>query len=151
LSSPEAAVERALSWVTRLARAGNASKAIVYLLVGGFALAAALGIERRPTGTTGVFRTVLKQPFGAMALMLLAGGLFVHALWELFRALRDPDNEASQPRGVFKRLGWIVAAAGYTSLGCSALRTLGGWPMRGEDAAARNWTRLLLLTVPLGP
>ena len=151
MSSPEAAVERALSWVTRLARAGNASKAIVYLLVGGFALAAALGIERRPPGTTGVFRTVLKQPFGAMALMLLAGGLFVHVLWELFRALRDPDNEASQPRGVFKRLGWIVAAAGYTSLGCSALRTLGGWPMRGEDAAARNWTRLLLLTVPLGP
>jgi len=151
LSSPEAAVERALSWVTRLARAGNASKAIVYLLVGGFALAAALGIERRPTGTTGVFRTVLKQPFGAVALMLLAGGLFVHALWELFRALRDPDNEASQPRDVFKRLGWIVAAAGYTSLGCSALRILGGWPMHGEDAAARNWTRLLLLTVPLGP
>jgi len=57
---------------------------MVYLLVGGFALAAALGIERRPTGTTGVFRTVMKQPFGAVALMLLAGGLFVHG------RLREP-------------------------------------------------------------
>ena len=151
MSQPEPVVQRTLSWAGRLARAGNASKAMVYLLVGGFALAAALGIERRPTGTTGVFRTVLKQPFGAVALMLLAGGLFVHAPWELFRALRDPDNEGSQGRDVFKRLGWIVAAAGYTSLGCSALRILGGWPMHGEDAAARNWTRLLLLTVPLGP
>ena len=77
---------------------------MVYLLVGGFALAAALGIERRPTGTTGVFRTVLKQPFGAVALMLLAGGLFVHALWELFRALRDPDNEGSHDNSFRKKL-----------------------------------------------
>ena len=47
---------------------------------------------------------MLKQPFGAVALMLVAGGLFVHALWELFRALRDPDNEGSHDNSFRKKL-----------------------------------------------
>jgi hypothetical protein len=56
--------DRASRWASHIARVGNASKALVYPLVGSFALAAAVGVEQRPAGTTGVFRAVLKQPFG---------------------------------------------------------------------------------------
>jgi hypothetical protein len=82
--------------------------------------------------------------------MLLTAGLLAHALWELFRAVRDPDNEASHGRTVFKRAGWLISAAGYTTLGGSALGILSGGSIRSDDAAARGWSSLLLFTAPLG-
>jgi hypothetical protein len=67
--------------IERLARLGYASIGIVYMLVGGFAVAA--GLHRR--GTTGsqkdAFALILRQPFGRVALTVVALGVIGYALW----------------------------------------------------------------------
>jgi hypothetical protein len=70
-------------WAKRLVRVGYAAKGAVYGLVGGLALALALGFAGgRLTDTSGSLRTVAAQPFGAVWLGVIGVGLvdqFLHA------------------------------------------------------------------------
>lgn len=112
-------------WVEPLARAGYATKGIVYALIGVLAIQAAVGDGREGAiggGETAV-RTIGQQPFGAVLLGVVGFGLFAYAAWRLVQALLDPESAAPDgAKGVAKRLAWGVSGAIYAGLGVAALQ-----------------------------
>ena len=58
-----------------MARLGHGARGVVYCLVGGLALFAAIGSGGRTGGSGGALRIILEQPFGRVLLGLIAIGL----------------------------------------------------------------------------
>ena len=85
---------RAKPWVKWLARFGYAAKGVVYMVVGGLALAAALGRGGSSSpDQRGALRTILEQPFGQVLLGAVAVGLFGYALWRFVMAAEDTEGD----------------------------------------------------------
>jgi Domain of Unknown Function (DUF1206) len=84
--------------VAWLARSGYAARGVVYLIVGGLAVVAALG-GGRTTDSKGALRTTLQQPFGEALLALVALGLVGYAIWRLVQATTDPDGHGTDVKG----------------------------------------------------
>jgi hypothetical protein len=146
----EEALHEVRPWVALATRLGHVAKGLVYVLVGVFAAEAAIaggGAVRGPRGSLGI---VGHAPWGPGALALLAMGLLYYALWELFRAVRDPEYEARAGWAVFKRVGWFVTATFYLSLGVAALGMLLGTATVSDDEAARGWGQTVASTLPYG-
>jgi hypothetical protein len=70
----------------RLARAGLAARATVYLLIGILALALAFGERRRETDQRGAFKELTRHTGGTVLVWLIAVGLFGYALWRFSEA-----------------------------------------------------------------
>ena len=79
----------AAPWIERLARVGFAAKAVLYTMVGVLALQAALGNGGDTTGSQGALQKFVAQPFGAVALVVIAAGLFGYAAWRVTEAALD--------------------------------------------------------------
>ena len=124
-------MERHSSWLTPLARAGYASRGVVYLIIGSFALLAAIG----PAGTKdseGALLTLLQQPFGHLLVGLMIAGLVGFVLWRLVQSLLDTDEHGWSPRGLAVRIGLLSSAVVYALLALYALSLLDVW-RGGED------------------
>src|SRR5688500_20311419 len=108
-----------------LARLGYASKAVIYGIVGVFAI---LAIARRGgliTDTSGALRLVLAQPFGRVLLGVLAIGLCGYAAWRLLDALADTDRDGTGLTGRVTRIGNAHPSDIFGALGSEAFRPLG--------------------------
>ena len=103
---------RKIAW---LARSGYAARGVVYLIVGGFAVLAALG-SGQTTDSKGALRTIVQQPFGEALLALVALGLVGYAIWRLVQALLDTDHHGTDAKGLAIRGGLIVSAVTHTLL-----------------------------------
>jgi hypothetical protein len=57
---------------------------MVYLIIGFFTLAAAVGVRARPAGSGDVFLALITRPIGVVLLAALAAGLFCFAAWRDF-------------------------------------------------------------------
>ena len=86
---------RAPQWLTRLARVGYAARGVVFLLIGGLAVLAALGRGGQTGDSKDALQATMDTPGGAVWLSLLAAGLLAFALWRGFQALVDPDHGES--------------------------------------------------------
>jgi hypothetical protein len=131
-----------------LARLGYASKALIYAVVGLFAILAVANRGGLITDTSGALRLVLVQPFGRALLFVLAIGLCGYAAWRLLDAIADPDRDGRDAGGLVTRIGNAIRGVIYGALGIEAfrlLRGLGG--ARGDDAEL--WTARVL-ELPLG-
>ena len=130
------------SWVEWLARFGYATKGAVYAIVGGLALAVAIGAGGRTTDPHGALETIGAQSFGVLLLILVTVGLVGYALWRLFQAVADPDKEGRDVKGLAKRVGHGVAALIYLGLAFSAgqLAVAAG----GGGGSPQDWTAWLL-------
>jgi hypothetical protein len=78
------AAKKGEPWTDRVARAGYVARGVVYIFVGGLALAAATGLGGQPTDPSGALAALLRLPAGRSALALIALGLLIHAA---FRAV----------------------------------------------------------------
>lgn len=126
-----------------LARLGYASKALIYAIVGGLAIAAAANRGGRVTDTSGALRVILTQPFGRALLLLLAAGLCGYATWRILDSILDPDRNGTDFGGLVTRAGHVVRAIVYGALGLEAFRLargLGG--SRGNEA--EMWTARIM-------
>src|SRR5918993_2053470 len=131
-----------------LARLGHASKAVIYAIVGGLALAAAANQGGRITDTSGALRAFLGKPFGKTMLTVLAFGLIGYAVWRVADAIMDPDRNGTDASGLIVRIGNVVRAGIYGALGVEAFRLIRG--MRGSsDREAEMWTARIM-DFPLG-
>jgi len=131
-----------------LARLGYASKAVIYGIVGVFAILAIANRGGLITDTSGALRLVLAQPFGRVLLVVLAIGLCGYAAWRLLDALADPDRDGTVFAGLVTRIGNAVRGVIYGALGIEAFRLVGGVRgSRGDDA--EFWTARIF-TIPLG-
>ena len=131
-----------------LARLGYASKAVIYGIVGVFAILASANRGGLITDTSGALRLVLTQPFGRTLLIVLTVGLCGYAVWRVLDAISDPDGNGTTPSGLVTRIGNAVRGVIYGALGIEAVRLLRGLRgSRGDDAEL--WAGRFL-EIPLG-
>lgn len=131
-----------------LARLGYASKALIYVIVGGLAAAAAANRGGRVTDTSGALRVILSQPFGQGILIVLAIGLCGYAAWRVLDAFADPDRHGTDFGGLVVRIGNLIRGLIYGALGVEAFRLARG--LRGsKDNEAEMWTARIM-ELPFG-
>jgi hypothetical protein len=129
--------------ITPLARLGFVSKAVIYAVVGGLALAAAARAGGRVTDTSGALRFILRQPYGQALLIVLAVGLCGYALWRLLDAYVDPDRHGRTVGGLVVRIGHAIRGGVYGVLGMEAFRLANG--LRGSNGReAQLWTARIM-------
>jgi len=136
----------ARNWIMPLARMGYGARGLVYLIIGIFALLAAIGSGEKK-GSKDALRTLLGQPFGEGIVWLMVAGLAGYVIWRLVQAFLDPDGHGTDPKGLAIRTGLVVSAFTYSTIALYALSLLGvlsgdsggggsGGPIAGAVAAA---------------
>ncbi|SDN45934.1 protein of unknown function [Methylobacterium phyllostachyos] len=119
--------------IERVARFGYGARGVVYLVVGGLALLAALGQGGRAGDSKDALRTVLAGPFGAAIVGLIALGLAGFALWRLVEAVTDADRRGTGMKGLAVRGAHLISAALYVGLAASAASLSLGLGLSGGD------------------
>ena len=136
--------------ITFLARAGYAAKGVVYGLVGGLALLAAVGSRGQTTGSRGALRTLLDQSFGQVLLGVIAAGLAGYALWCFVRAIVDPERDGNDAKGLGKRAFQFAKGVVHAGLVVAAIGMIRGTgDGGGDDRGIEKWTAWLI-SFPLG-
>lgn len=138
---------RAISDVSleHFARGGLAARGLVYVMVGGLAVLAAIGSGGGVGGGGSALRWLLNQPLGAAPLALIGFGLVCFSAWRIASAALDPDRHGTSPKGLGTRTvhalsGVVNGGLALTAFGLAIGAGSGG----GDDAAARDWTAWLL-------
>ena len=133
---------RSAEWAARF---GYGSRGIVYVLLGGLAVLAALGGAGQTSGKRGILLTVLMQPLGWIWLSLIATGLASFALWRLLESVTDADNRGISFKGMAVRVVHFGSGILYLGLSGFAASLAMGWAASAEDnQAAKDWTAWLM-------
>lgn len=153
-------VSNGLNWA---ARGGYAARGVVYLVVGFFAILAAVG-SGDTQDTKGALQKMLEQPFGGVLLAVVGLGLVAFAGWRFIQAIGDPDDHGADGKGLVIRfamfasglihVGLAVFAAGLVfSLGLSSGDGGGGDPTSGwlSWLFGHAWGRYVALALALVP
>lgn len=143
---PGKPAEVAQNVANRAGRAGYAARGVVYLIVGGFALLAALGSGDRAKDSKGALQALLAAPLGSVLLALVALGLLGFAAWRLLQAFFDADGLGRSRKALTRRVVYGFSALVYAGLAFIAARlVLGSGRSRGDgDQSAQDWTATLL-------
>jgi hypothetical protein len=132
-------------WIESLGRFGYAAKGVVYLIIGGLAVLAALGQGGQTTDKTGALAQVASYPFGKVAIAVLVVGIFGYALWQAVRALLDTEHKGTDAKGLFGRAAYLVVAFAYGSFAVTALRiAMGTRDDQGSTQKTQDWTAWLM-------
>ena len=108
-----------------IAAGGFTAEAVIYGVIGVYALLLATGHGGGFLGATDAPRAVKRQPFGDLLLVLLGLGLACHALWRLVEAFgRRPESNAVVRAG--KRAGSIIGALVAAALAVTTFQHLVG-------------------------
>lgn len=107
-----------------MARIGYIAQGTVFLIIGTFALLAAIGVDARPQGTTDALYALFEQPLSSILIWLVATGLACFA-------------------------GWRLSGAFYLALAALAANVTVAAPRTSEDQSARKWADWLMAK-PLG-
>ncbi|UJW86488.1 DUF1206 domain-containing protein [Devosia sp. SL43] len=133
-----------------LARLGYIARGVVYLSLGGLALASAIwGMGNGAEGSSDALSSLLGLPFGRVLLGLVAVGLLGYVLWKLAQGLLNADNRDDDLQGFVTRAGQLISGGANLFLMLSAARlalSMGRGSGDGEEAASA-W----LLQQPFGP
>lgn len=132
--------------VLMIAHAGYAAKAVVYLIIGGLALAAALKIGGGLTDQTGAAQVIYRQPFGAFLLILSAIGWLIYALWCVLEGTLDTEHKGTDAKGIITRVGYAAVGVTYAALALAAfgLATGKSSGAKSSNTQAQDWTARLL-------
>jgi hypothetical protein len=145
-------------WIERAGRAGLVAKGVSFGLVAVLAILVALGRGGKTTDRQGALRTLAGEPFGELALIVLAIGFAGYAVWRLADAVFDWRDEGDDASGLAKRGASVGKAAIYVALlwtTISILLDAGGGGSGSEQkhaGGALGWPlgRELVFAVALG-
>lgn len=136
--------------LTALARAGYAARGVIYIIIGSFAILAALGSGGSTTDSEGALRSILGQPFGQVLLGLIAVGLVGYALWRLIQGVMDTDGHGSDGKGIAVRGGLLVSAVTHILLAVFTFSLIFGGVFGGSGGGSGggggsgDWTARLM-------
>lgn len=101
--------------------AGHIAKGVVYIILGGMAVATLFGGGGSPTsGYQGVLQFIQDQPFGQFLLILMALGLFAYCFWRWVKSLYDLGGDGDDKKGMAKRIGYAASGTAYGMLAITA-------------------------------
>ena len=127
-----------------LARLGYASRGVVYLIVGSFAVLAAFG-SGRTTDTKGALTSLMGGPWGIALLALVALGLLAFAAWRAVQGIADADGHGRDGKGLVIRGGLLVSAVTNLLLALFAVSLIfGGGGGSGGDGGTQSWIAKLM-------
>jgi hypothetical protein len=128
--------------IERLARLGYAAIGVVYMIVGGLAAAAGFGKGGSTGGQKSAFEFILKQPFGKVALAIIALGMIGYVLWRFISAATDSEHRGSDAKGLAIRAGSVGRGLAYAAICVEVIRILtkGSSGGGGGEQRARHWT-----------
>jgi len=123
-------------WVESFARFGYAAKGVVYILVGGLAVGAAIGAGGQTSGKRGAVQELLQQPFGQVMLGIVAVGLLGYVCWRFYDAIVDPEDHGSDTQGIFQRIGLAISGLTYLAFSIYCLYTVMGESSSGGSGGS---------------
>lgn len=126
--------------IVRLARAGYAAKGIVYLVIGGLAVKAALGSGGATTDSGGALSAIADSTAGRFLLLLMAIGLLGYALWAVLSAFLDAEDRGDDAKGVALRAGQVWRGLIYGALGVQAFLFFSRSQQQSSGSGAENWS-----------
>ncbi len=128
-------------WILHAARAGLCAQGTVYVLVGAFSLAAAVGLRRAPTDSDGALRALARlSGLSALLLPFLAAGLFAYAAWRIVEAVADTEERGRSLSGLSQRTAAVGSACVHLALGTTALAlAVGQHPRAGSLRLVAAW------------
>ncbi|HEU4889698.1 MAG TPA: DUF1206 domain-containing protein [Thermoanaerobaculia bacterium] len=112
--------------IERLARLGYASIGIVYMIVGGFAVAAGLGRRGSTGGHSDAFALIRDQPFGRVLLAVIAIGMIGYVLWRFVSAVTDSEHRGSDAKGLGVRIASFFRGLVYAVIAVEVIRMIAG-------------------------
>jgi hypothetical protein len=135
-------------WFERAARWGYVTRGLLYVLVGGLAVAVATHRGGAVTSPQGAVGSVAQLPLGRVLLVFIVVGLVGYSLWGLVRAVFDPLNRGDDAKGLVQRAGYLGSFAAYAGLVPFTVQLILGTPPAqsgGTPLTAR------ILALPGGP
>jgi len=109
-----------------LERVGYVVRGVLYGVMGGLALALALGIGGSATDQSGSLVWLTGNGAGKFLLLAVVIGLAAYSLWGFVRAIFDPLHRGDDPPGIVERLGFAWSGIAYASIVVFALKLLVG-------------------------
>jgi Domain of Unknown Function (DUF1206) len=122
---------------------GHASKGIIYFLVGGLALMAALGKRGKVAGEEGAVKTIGEQPFGRYLLYAAAVGLVCYTIWRLLNSILNLERRRGVG-GMLNRIGGLISATVHGSLAVTAFQLAAGKRAHGHEGKSHVWVDKIL-------
>lgn len=107
--------------IEKIQTLGQASKGVVYIIIGALTALAAFDMGGEKAGKSSVVEFLQNQPFGNFIVYLLAIGIIAYAVWRFYKAIADPKNKGDDPSGFAKRFGYICSGAIYGAFGFTLL------------------------------
>ena len=127
-----------------IGRIGYATKGIVYLLIGMFAMLAVFGQRGgEATDRMGIMQNIAESRFGFWGLVLLGLGLLSYAIWQVIRGLADVDNKGRTLKGIGTRAAYIGIGLSYFVAAIS----VGAFLLRQRQTLESDATRTLTARV----
>jgi hypothetical protein len=115
-------MKEAKPWIRRFGRFGYMAKGVVYGMIGVLAALAAFGPRGDTTGTSGALQSISEMPFGEVVLWIIGIGLIGYIAWDFIKAIKDPENEGTDAKGLIKRTGYFISGIIYANLAFGALK-----------------------------
>jgi Domain of Unknown Function (DUF1206) len=140
-----------------LARTGFVARAVTYGVIGGIALALALGAGAAPAAPNqqGALGLIAGAPLGRVALVVVCIGLLGYALWKLSQALFGSGPEGGGSPKLKDRISNGASGIAYLVLFAVAVRILldgsGGGGSGGGGSGSPSHTTAGVLGWPGGP
>ncbi|MEP6821205.1 MAG: DUF1206 domain-containing protein [Chthoniobacterales bacterium] len=133
------------SWITHVARLGQAAIGLVYITVGLLAAQVAWLGHGQTGGSRAALRFIAQQPFGQVLLGVIIGGLACYVVWRLLETFTDVEGRGTDAKGLALRARSLCIAVIYGSIIAGAVKILLGSSSRGGgDGAAHDWTARIL-------
>lgn len=103
------------AWFKPFARWGYASRGLVYVVVGFFALVTAIrGGENR--GAKEAIQFLSENMAGDILMLILLVGLASYAAWRFVQSVFDTDDHGGKPTGLGVRAGLLASGVTYAAL-----------------------------------
>ncbi|WP_233350244.1 DUF1206 domain-containing protein [Kushneria phosphatilytica] len=110
--------------ITIAARMGYVAKGVVYILIGGLAFMAAIGLGGQRGGTSEALHELAVKPFGGFMLAAMAVGLLAYTAWRIIQAIFDAENKGRGFKGLCTRGGFVISGLIYGALAINSIKLL---------------------------